>query len=392
MAQEKLFTKTRVSLGEAEKKQWLRLVRSKNIGSKTLWRLLEGYKTASTVIEQLPFLSSSGERGFGRNVMLASEASIEKEWKAGKKNGVKFLAACEPDYPPALASIEDAPGVLCVLGNLSVFLKHSISIVGSRNASLPGRHMARRIAADLAEENFVITSGLALGIDTEAHRGALEKGTIGVLAGGVDVVYPPQNKDLYQDILRHGGTMVSENPLGTKPLHRAFPTRNRIIAALSLATVVVEAQKKSGSIITAERAGHYGRLVGAVPGFPLEPRASGTNTLLKDGALLVESAQDILQELSYDKHDLSVYEKEETTPTPPTFTPPPPPQEQTIQEMEQEVLGLLSIGVETSVDELIEQLKAETAVLQIAVARLEIGGRIENRPGNKILLIPRQAT
>jgi DNA processing protein len=221
---------------------------------------------------------------------------IQREIDAIAKYGAKLIASCEPDYPPALAAVGPPPPLVCIKGDASIFRKTGIAIVGARNASAVGRKMARTLAADLGREDFIIVSGLARGIDGEAHATALETGTIAVLAGGIDQPYPPQHRDLYDAIIEQG-LVISEAPFGYTATARDFPKRNRIISGLSMATLVVEAAERSGSLITARMALEQGREVMAVPGSPLDPRAGGSNRLIKQGAALIETAEDVIRQM-----------------------------------------------------------------------------------------------
>src|SRR6201999_1610 len=222
---------------------------------------------------------------------------IRREVERTERIGARYIAACEPDYPESLAAIEDAPPVMVAGRNLELLERPTVAIVGARNASMNGRKMAARLAADLGEAGFVVVSGLARGIDTEAHKAALAHGTIAVVAGGIDVVYPPENRDLQARIFDQH-CIVAEAPLGTEPMARHFPRRNRIISGLAPGVVLVEAAKNSGSLITARMALEQGREVFAVPGSPLDPRAQCTNGLIRDGATLTETADDVLRVLT----------------------------------------------------------------------------------------------
>ncbi|RAU23224.1 DNA-protecting protein DprA [Paramagnetospirillum kuznetsovii] len=278
-----------------ERLDWLRLIRSENVGPRTFTRLLERFGSAASALAALPDLAKRG--GSRRPIVLCSKADAERELARAERLGLRYLATVEPGYPRALAATEDAPPLLTVLGNASLLTKPMVAMVGARNASLNGRNFARKLAAELGRSGMVVASGMARGIDTAAHQGALAFGTVAVLAGGAEVVYPPENDGLWREIVETG-VVVSEMPPGTQPQASHFPRRNRIISGLSLGVVVVEANARSGSLITARFAADQGREVFAVPGSPMDPRAAGPNDLIRHGATLTESAEDVLNVLS----------------------------------------------------------------------------------------------
>jgi DNA processing protein len=306
-------------MNDAQRLAWLRLCRTENIGPITFKKLIARYGTPSAALDALPELAARrGKRGYKAYAISAAEQELEKI----KKAKAEMLCLGDALYPPLLAKIDDAPPVITFRGRSDLLLQPGIAIVGARNASLPGRRMAEILAKELClrqsesgeqrerslshtpsappRSGFSIISGMARGIDTAAHQSALTAngGTIAVLAGGVDVVYPQENQKLYDDIAERG-VIVAENPPGYPPTNRDFPRRNRIISGLSLATIIVEAAVKSGSLITAEYALQQGREVMAVPGSPMDPRAGGTNKLIKDGAQLIENAEDVISCLLY---------------------------------------------------------------------------------------------
>ncbi len=272
----------------------LRLIRTDGIGPVTYRRLLERYRTPAAAIDALPRLARAAGRSAGPAVMSVGEA--ERELDSTRALGGRIVFLGDPDYPPLLALMDDAPPCLIVLGEAALAHKRCVAAVGGRNASTNGQRMAETLAADLAQ-TLVVVSGLARGIDTAAHLGAMRTGrTIAVIAGGIDQPYPPDNADLHRRIA-DTNLLVTEAPVGTVPQARHFPRRNRIIAGLSLGVVVVEAAPRSGSLITARFAQEAGREVFAVPGSPLDPRARGGNDLIRQGAVLVESAADVLDNL-----------------------------------------------------------------------------------------------
>lgn len=285
-----------VALTERQRIAWLRLIRSDNIGPATFRDLISQFGSAETALAMLPELSARG--GATRAIRIASEAEALRELEAVHKFGARFIGIGEPDYPSALRQIEGAPPLITVKGDLAVAARPAIGIVGSRNASVSGAKFAAMIARDCGRTGYAVASGLARGIDTAAHRASLETGTIAAMAGGLDHPYPPENRELLDEIWNGNGLAISEMPFGWEPRARDFPRRNRLIAGIALATVVVEAAFRSGSLITARLAGEFGRLVFAVPGSPLDPRCQGTNGLLKDGAMIATSPQDVIEALA----------------------------------------------------------------------------------------------
>ncbi|MGH6677916.1 MAG: DNA-processing protein DprA, partial [Bradyrhizobium sp.] len=262
-------------------------------GPRTFLSLVRHCGSASAALARLPELARRG--GGSRTLRICSEVDARAELAACQKRGVRLLAPGEIGYPPRLATIEDAPPLLAVCGVLDALMRPSIAVVGSRNASAAGLKFAQRLARDLGEAGFAIVSGLARGIDQAAHRASVATGTVAVLAGGHDRIYPPEHADLLATIIAVNGAAISEMPLGHEPRARDFPRRNRLISGAALGVVVVEAAQRSGSLITARMAAEQGREVFAVPGSPLDPRAAGTNGLIKLGASLVTEAADVIQ-------------------------------------------------------------------------------------------------
>ncbi len=283
------------TLNPAERMDWLRLIRSENIGPITFYQLLQRYGSATAALDALPELARRG----GRNgpLRVPTRADALKELAAVERAGAKLIAWGEPNYPPALTAVEDAPPLLSARGNLALAERRAVAVVGARNASANGKRFARDIAMQLGRQDFAVVSGLARGIDAAAHEGSIETGTIAVLATGIDRVYPEENRALHEAIAERG-LLLAEQPLGTEPHARHFPRRNRIISGIALGVLVVEAAFKSGSLITARFALEQGREVFAVPGSPLDPRCRGTNDLIRRGAHLTESADDIVSELA----------------------------------------------------------------------------------------------
>jgi len=280
-------------LSQAQRLDWLRLIRSENIGPRTFRALVNRYGGAGPALEALPELARRG----GRPITIATRASVEREHEALQRFGAQLICLDEDHYPASLRAIESPPPVLIALGDLSVFSRPAVAIVGSRNASAAGLAFAERMAGELAAQDFVIASGLARGIDARAHRATLRSGTIAVLAGGLDRIYPAEHEGLAREICERGA-LVSEMPLGWDARGRDFPRRNRIVAGLSLGTLVIEAARRSGSLITARFATEQGREVFAVPGSPLDPRAEGCNDLLRQGATLCTQSSDVVEALA----------------------------------------------------------------------------------------------
>ncbi len=366
-------------LNEQERLNWLRLFRTENVGPITFYRLLERFGSAGKALDALPEFSKRGGRA--KPLTAPPVGEIEQELKALHKLDGDIICACEEDYPLALAATEDAPPVLSVIGNKDLLPRQGIGMVGARNASLNGRKFAEKLARELGQSGQVVISGLARGIDTAAHTGSLDTGTIAVVAGGVDIIYPQENTQLHAQI-REGGLIVAESPLGTEPIARHFPKRNRIISGLSSGVVVVEATLKSGSLITARMAGEQGRDVYAVPGFPLDPRAAGPNKLLQDGAILIQNAQDILQNInSYSGHSLHEVRQAESPVTSMAST-----DQNEVIEARDLILQNLSY-VPVTVDELVRSCHITIPAVQTVLLELELAGRLQRLPGGRVSLI-----
>lgn len=282
-----------VTLTDRQRLDRLRLIRSEGIGPRTFLALTSRFGSAAAALDALPELA----RQSGRSIRICTVAEAEREFEAMRQLGGRFVALGEPDYPKPLQAIDSAPPLLSVLGEGVALLRPCVALVGSRNASAAGLKFTARLAQELGEAGFVVVSGLARGIDTAAHSASLETGTVAVLAGGLDEVYPPQNLGLFER-LQGTGAAVSEMPLGWAPRGRDFPRRNRLVSGLSLGTVVIEAARKSGSLITARFANEQGRQVFAVPGSPLDPRAEGGNLLIREGATLCAEASHVIEALT----------------------------------------------------------------------------------------------
>ena len=358
---------------------WIRLSRSPGIGPKTFRELVDKFGSASAAIAQLPNMP---RRGKALNILSLQQA--EKEHAAAIKAGMAYVSWTDPTYPQSLAAAQDAPPLLLVKGRSKTLKRPMIAIVGARNATLNGRKFARSLATDLAKNGFTVISGMARGIDGAAHEGALSTdtaGTVAVLAGGADVIYPPEHRELYGKIIETG-TVISEMPPGTEPQASLFPRRNRIISGASLGVVIVEATSRSGSLITARYAADQGRDVFAVPGSPLDPRARGPNALIRDGAILIQSIDDILSQLP------PILEYSQKTAAHNEKSP------QTIENINEKVPSDLRQRIEAAlgsspatVDELVRQCQVSPAAVATVLLEMELEGRLERLPGNRVVLI-----
>lgn len=355
----------------------IRLARSPHIGPVTFRQLIARFGDAGSALAALPDIA---RRGGGRRIVAAGEGAIAREAERVAALGARWLIWGDADYPPLLAETADAPPVMIVRGDLGLMSRPCVAMVGARNASAAARRFARGLARDLTRRGVTVVSGLARGIDTAAHLGALGEGsepgpTVGVIASGIDVAYPPENASL-QERIAVAGLLIAEQPPGAEPKARHFPHRNRIIAGLSAATLVVEAAPRSGSLITARLAGEYGREVLAVPGSPLDQRAQGCNLLIREGATLVQNAEDVLEAIAH-MDARSVRE-------PAAFAAVEP-----IEMGEGEraaVQGLLG-PVAVPVDELVRQSGLPSAAVQMALLELELAGRLERHAGGRVSLL-----
>ena len=364
-------------LTDRQRLDWLRLIRSENIGPRTFKNLLEHFGDAGDALAALPDLARRG--GAGRPGRICAVEDAEREIAAGRRLGIALIASCEPDYPQRLSVIDDAPPLIGVRGQVSMLAAPMVAIVGSRNASAAGAKFAAQMARQLGEAGFVIVSGLARGIDAAAHRATIATGTVAVLAGGPDNLYPPEHDELLAAIAERGA-VVSEMPIGWEPRAHDFPRRNRLISGLSLGVVIVEAARRSGSLITARMALEQGREVFAVPGSPLDPRAEGTNSLLKQGAALVTEAEDVIsvvQPILGRPLDLSAREPDAAGPSPKAD----PGDDQRAR-----ILGLLG-PTPVEIDDLVRLSGASPAMVRMVLLELEIAGRLERQPGGRIALI-----
>ncbi|HET9428112.1 MAG TPA: DNA-processing protein DprA [Allosphingosinicella sp.] len=351
----------------------LRLIRSEQIGPVTYGQLIARFGSAEAAIDIIPDLAA---RGGGRPPRIATVAEAEQEVARVEKLGARHLFLGEDNYPPLLAHIEAAPPVLTCMGNTQLLARPMVSMVGARNASASACRFARQLAQQLGDRGSVIVSGLARGVDSAAHDGALSTGTIAVIAGGIDIFYPPENEER-QRAIGGQGLILAEQPPGTEPRARHFPYRNRIIAGLAPGTIVVEAAPKSGSLITARYAAEFGREVMAVPGSPLDPRAQGCNQLIREGATLVQNADDVLEALGpigagLVRQDGSGFQ------APPGFG-------DADEAARGAVVDLLNV-TPVAIDELIRQSNLSAPIVQTVLLELELAGRIERHAGGRVSL------
>lgn len=350
---------------------WLQLIRSRRVGATTFFRLMAEHGTAQAAMDALPDVARSA--GVERYAAFPIEAA-QKEIAAGRACGATLIAFGADDYPTGLMDISDPPPLLWARGRLDLLRKPLVALVGARNASSLGTRMARKLAADLGEAGHVTVSGLARGVDTAAHHAALEDGTVAVVAGGVDVVYPVENTDLAAKIVDQGLTL-SEQPIGLHPQARHFPRRNRIISGISRAVVVVEAAARSGSLITAKNALDQGREVLAIPGHPFDARASGCNMLIRDGATLVRNADDVIEAIGPVAEP--VEEQPELFPEIPTT---PPHRAADIPKLHQEILARLGPSP-IAEDQLIRDLDLPAGTVTPELLNLELDGEITRLAG-----------
>jgi DNA processing protein len=363
-------------LSDRDRRAWVRLARTQNVGPATFAGLIARFGSAAAALAEIPALARRG--GASQTLRIPGDADAEREIDALHGLGGRIVCSCETDYPPGLAALDTPPPVISILGHDDFLAREMIAIVGARNASALGRKFAGGLARDLAQAGFIVVSGLARGIDAAAHEGALVHGTCAVVAGGIDIVYPPENLDLYQRI-RTEGLVVAEMPLGQSPQARHFPRRNRIISGLARGIVVVEAAEGSGSLITANFALEQGREVFAVPGSPLDPRARGTNRLIRDGATLTETADDVLSVLRVQRSGFREPRGQQGAPRGASGS---------LGDAEAERLraGVLELlgPAPVDIDELVRQCHAEAAAILAVLLELELAGRLTRHPGGKV--------
>lgn len=350
----------------------LRLIRTPHVGPVAWRQLVARFGDAGAALDALPDLAAwGGARAF----RPADERAVMREAQSVTRLGARYLFRDEPAYPPLLAQAEAAPPALIARGEAALGEQRGVAIVGARNASAAACRFARELCADLAREGIVIVSGLARGIDSSAHAGAGPARTVAVIGCGLDVVFPPENAALQERIAREG-LLLTEQPPGAEPLARHFPARNRIIAWMSAGTVVVEAAPRSGSLLTARLAADEGREVMAVPGFPLDPRAQGCNGLIRDGAILVQGAADILE---------AVGGRTDGRFRQPEYSYAPPPQADIGESERRAVLGLLAM-TPVGIDEIVRLAGLPPASVHTALLELELAGRLQRHAGGRVSL------
>jgi len=365
-----------VGLSDAQRVAWLQLIRSENVGPVTFRELINHFGSAEAALDALPALAEKS----GRRIRVADRAHAEQELDALREMGGNMIALGEPDYPPWLRQIDDAPPLISFRGAAGALTEPMVAIVGSRNASVAGRKIATMLAAGLGAAGYTIVSGLARGIDAAAHEASLSSGTIAVLAGGLDRLYPEENAPLAARIVESGGAQLTEMPLGHTPRGKDFPRRNRIVSGLALGVVVVEAAQRSGTLITARSAGEQGRLVFAVPGSPLDPRAFGTNRLIRDGATLVTGADEVIEALGPIGGE----------------RPAPPEAEEDSDEREPirdaddsdrariiEALGPAPVEI----DAIVRFTRLPPATVHLVLLELDLAGRLERHGGQRVSLV-----
>lgn len=369
----------RKTLTPAQKIAWLRLIRTENVGPVTFRQLINRTGSVEQALADLPSLAS--RVGVGAKVTTVAQAEDEIA-ALGKMSG-RLVALGEPDYPPLLAHISAPPPLLSVIGGQNLELLRTVAIVGARNASAAGQRMTQMLAGDLSERGYVVVSGLARGIDAAAHKASLSGGTVAVLAGGLDHIYPEENAPLARSIIEAGGALITEMPMGWQPRAQDFPRRNRIVSGMSLGVVVVEAAKKSGSLITARLALEQDRDVFAVPGSPLDPRAEGGNHLIQEGAKLVTSAEDIIEVLSSaDPTRAALLEPDWE----PEFEAATLDAEPSNNDRARLIEALSPTPV--AVDHLITTTQLSVSAVQTLLLELDLAGRIEWSSGQLVALRP----
>ncbi|MGI4775788.1 MAG: DNA-processing protein DprA [Janthinobacterium lividum] len=360
----------------------LKLIRSENIGPITFLKLIKTFGSAKSALENIEELSING--GYQKPIKIYSRESVKRELELLSKNNSKLLTYLSPKYSKLLLEIPDFPPIISYKGNIELLKnKKPIAIVGSRNASINARAFTTKIATELTTQGCILVSGLARGIDTAVHKANTAK-TIAIIAGGIDHIYPPENARLHEEIAENG-LIIAELPIGTKPLGKHFPQRNRLISGLSLGTVVVEASLRSGSLITARTALDQNREVFAVPGFPLDPRSEGTNKLIKDGAILVESVKDIIDNLDNFDHLVSLNDNQSDaninfSSLSTNYL------KQINSKMRQTVIDHLS-STPINLEDLIKETDFPLPIIHMIILELELAGRIARSPGNKVSLV-----
>ena len=375
-------------LSQSQKLDWLQLTRCENIGPRNFQMLVTRFGSAGAALKALPELMRSGRLA---HVVIAPRDDVMREWEEIEHQKLQLIALCEPDYPPALREIDSPPPILTVRGNRECLQMSCVSIVGSRNASAAGLLLTERLARGLSDAGFCVTSGLARGIDAKAHRASLKIATIAVLAGGHNRIYPSEHTKLAAEICEQGA-LISEMPLNWEPRGPDFPRRNRLVAGISLGTIVIEAALRSGSLITARLANEQGRQVFAVPGSPLDPRAEGTNNLLREGATLCTRVEDVIEALNpVRSHGLPPRDlfREAATefvglePTPTADNPAEAPSDSPLGSSVEGLLGAAPV----SIDDLIRNSGLPAAEVQMELLDLEMAGRLQRHANGCVSVI-----
>lgn len=370
-------------LDEAGRIACLRLIRSDNVGPVTFRELINHYGGAEAALEALPELVRKG--GGRRAIRICTRAAALAELSAAEKAGARPVFTIEPGYPSALAQIDVPPPLLYVKGDASLLTRPALAIVGSRQASAAGVKLTRQFARRLGEAGLVVVSGLARGIDASAHEASLATGTVAVLAGGIDVVYPPEHTELAASIAARG-CLLAEMPPGFVPRGREFPRRNRIISGISAGVLVVEAARRSGTLVTARYAGEQGREVFAIPGHPLDPRAEGTNQLIKTGATLVTTPDDILEALMPSLGNRMAAFREAPSPMPAPAAPPAPPPLLGADDRSRLLAALGPAPVD--IDALVRATALPIRAVQVLLMELDLAGRIVRHGSQLVSLLP----
>ena len=365
-------------LTKEEKIARLRIIRSDSVGPTTFWNIIKVYGSGIRALQAIPFLSKTSSKP----IKLCSEENLKKEFDGLKALGARLIFLEDELYPPLLRTLPDPPPTLTFFGNkentLSFYKKTLVAVVGARNSSIHANKFCSSICADLGKNDVVVVSGLARGVDTYAHVGSIMNGTIAIMAGGADIVYPPENLSLYKEIAKTGA-IFAEMPVGTSPQPQLFPRRNRIIAGMTSGTLVIEAAENSGSLITAKIALEYNREVFAVPGCPLDPRSVGCNSLIRDGATLVQSSKDVLECIEGRRiiHQHALHENGE--PFIAKIT------EENLEKTRKKILNSLS-SVPITIDELISCIKVSPQEVLTALLELELSSKISRLHGQRVCL------
>ena len=385
------YSSQNFQLSQKQRLDWLQLIRSENVGPATFRDLINHFGTAGEALQSLPQLAN---RAGKKSIRIFPRANAEAELEKAARLNINIVGMGEASYPRYLKSIDYPPPLLSIRGNLQVNEHPPIGIVGARNSSLSGLKLAAIFAGELGAIPYYIVSGFARGIDVSAHRAALTSGTIAVLAGGVDNIYPAEHEEFYWQFLENGNAFVSEMPLGYRPRSVDFPRRNRIIAGISLGVIVIEASKRSGSLITARLANESGRLVFAVPGSPLDPRSAGANSLLKNGALIASQPSDIVEEIAdlLDRplqHELFAKNKysleDDQIPHENNMEPETVITDTSMSNRHKIIQALGPTPVE--VDELVRHCQLPVSLIQLVLIELSLANRLDRHPGNKVSLV-----